>query len=149
MDPEETVYTPLSWDRTALKWRAMIRSPYCDLTPTQKHVLCVMASYGKKMGEDIYPSQRQLAKHSGVSLNYICQTMKVAEREGWIIRFKLPLGGGQERTVYQLAIPLGVSDATTYMKSHFWLPPFRYELERTKHEDAPEKDRVRLVKREE
>ena len=146
MDDQETIYTPLSWDRTALEWRAMIRSPYCDLTPTQKHVLCVMCSYGKKRGEDIFPSQRQIALHSGVSLTYVNKTMRQAEKDGWIIRIMLPLGGSQVRTVYQLAIPLGVNDATTFMKASFWLPPFRFKLERTQHPGAPHLDTVLKLK---
>lgn len=32
-----------------------------------------------------------------------------------IVRIMMPIGEGQKRTVYQLAIPLGVSDATTFL----------------------------------
>ena len=48
---EETIYTPVPWDRSSMEWRRLIGSPYCDLTPTQKHVLTVMCRYGKKWGE--------------------------------------------------------------------------------------------------
>ncbi len=105
-----------------------------------------MCSYGKKRGDDIFPSQRQIAFHSGVSLTYVNETMQQAEKDGWIIRYMMPIGGGQKRTAYQLAIPLGISDATTFLKSRFWLPPFKFILERTRNQDAPHLDTILKVK---
>ena len=143
----DNCYTPLRWEYTAMEWRHLIRSPYCDLTPAQKLVLICLADYGKRYGEDIYPSQRELAFRAQVSKTCVNQTMKIAEQQGWIIRFFMQLGGGRKRTIYTLAIPLGVSDATTFLKKRYWQPPYRWNLERVIHENAPEKDTVKLVRR--
>lgn len=143
----ENCYTPLRWEYTAMEWRHFIRSPYCDLTATQKLVLICMADYGKRYGEDIFPSQREIAFRSQVSKTCVNQTMQLAEKQGWIIRLFVNLGGGRQRTIYELAIPLGISDATTILKRRFWQPPYRYEIDRVIYENAPEKDTVKLVRR--
>ena len=143
----ENCYTPLRWEYTAMEWRQLIRSPYCDLTATQKLVLNCLADYGKRYGEDIYPSQREIAFRAQVSTTCVNQTMKLAERQGWIIRLFMQIGGGRKRTIYQLTIPLGVSDATALLKKRFWQPPYKYELERVTNENTPENDEVKLVRR--
>ena len=143
----DNCYTPLRWEYTAMEWRHLIRSPYCDLTPTQKLVLICMADYGKRYGEDIFPSQREIAFRAQVSKTCVNNTVKKAERQGWIIRIFMQLGRGRKRTVYQLAIPLGVFDATAFLKRRFWQPPYKWELARLVHDNAPEKDTVKLVRR--
>ena len=139
MDSEETIYTPVPWDRNAMEWRRLIGSPYCDLSPTQKHVLTVMCRYGKKYGEDIFPTQRTIAFRAGTCTQTVTDTMKRAERDGWIIRHMRGTGHGYRNTVYQLAIPAGIADATACMKAKFFDPPYKYEMVR--HED-----RIELVR---
>ena len=139
MDSEETIYTPVPWDRNAMEWRRLIGSPYCDLSPTQKHVLTVMCRFGKKYGEDIFPAQRTIEFRAGVCLDTVNKTMQRAEREGWIIRHMRGNGQGYRRTVYQLAIPAGIADATACMKAKFFDPPYKYDMVR--HED-----RIELVR---
>jgi len=128
MDANETFSTPISWDRSAMEWRKMIGSPFCDLTPTQKHILTQTARYGDKWGDDIYPSQRQIALRAGVSTKCVCQTMKRAEAEGWMFRYMLSGGQGYKRTTYELAVPAGVMNVTVNLKNKFWEPPFKYKL---------------------
>ncbi len=147
MNDEETCFTPVPWDRTAMEWRKLIGSPFCYLPPGHKHVLTTLARYGDKWGEDIFPSQREIAFRSQVSKTCVNQTMQLAEKQGWIIRLFVNLGGGRQRTIYELAIPLGISDATTILKRRFWQPPYRYEIDRVIYENAPEKDTVKLVRR--
>jgi DNA-binding MarR family transcriptional regulator len=143
----ENCYTPLRWEYTAMEWRQLIRSPYCDLTPARKLVLNCLADYGKKYGEDIFPSQQEIAFRAQVSTTWVHETVKLAEQQGWIIRLFMQIGGGRKRTIYTLTIPLGVSDATALMKKRFWQPPYKYGLKRVKYENAPEKDTVKLVRR--
>jgi len=140
-DDSENCFTPMSWDRTAYEWRAMLASPYCyNLTATQKHILVAMCWYGKKHGEDIFPSQKEISFRAGSSLTYVNATMQDAERKGWIIRDKISIYGGRARTLYHLTLPLGIFDATAMMKARFWLPPYKYEIEE-------QNDSVRLVPR--
>jgi hypothetical protein len=127
---DETAFSPIRWERTAMEWRDLILSRFCDLTPAQKVVLVNMCLYGKKWGEDIFPSQREIAFRAGVSPQCVNNTMKTAEREGWIIRHMLGTGQGFKRTVYELAIPAGIHDATAMLKARFWQPPYKYELDR-------------------
>ena len=128
----ETAFTPIPWDRTAMEWRHLIHSPFCPLTPAQKAVLTSMCLYGKKWGEDIFPSQREIAFRAGVSVTCVNDTMKTAERDGWVIRHMVGTGQGYKRTVYELAIPAGIHDATALLKAKFWQPPYKYELVRNK-----------------
>ena len=141
MDQEETIFTPVPWDRTAMKWRRLVCSPFCELTATQKLILITTCLFGKKWGEDIFPSQRAIAYRAGVSVTYVNTTMKLAEKRGWIIRYMFPMGTNRCHTVYNLSIPAGVQDAAAFVtKARFWLPPYKYELERDEHT-------VKLVKR--
>ena len=73
--------------------------------------------------------------------------MKLAERQGWIIRLFMQIGGGRKRTIYELAIPLGISDTANCLKRQFWKPKYKYKLERSIHKNEPEKDTVKLVRR--
>jgi hypothetical protein len=125
---DETAFTPIRWERTAMEWRDLIVSPFCDLTPAQKLVLIAMCLYGKKWGDDIFPAQREIAFRAGVSPQCVNGTMKTAEREGWIIRHMKSNGQGYKRTVYELAIPAGIHDATALLKARFWQPPYKYKL---------------------
>jgi hypothetical protein len=133
MSEDETIYTPVPWDRTSMEWRYLIGSPYCNLTPTQKHVLTVMCYYGKKWGDDIFPSQRSIAFRAGVCVTTANNTMKVAEQRGWIIRHMVGNGRGYRRTTYELSVPAGIADRTAFMKQRYWLPPYKYEV--TWHDD--------------
>ena len=79
-----------------MEWRQLIRSPYCDLTPTQKLVLICMCDYGKRYGEDIFPSLREIAYRAQVSKTCVHETVVLAEQKGWIIRIFMQLGGGRK-----------------------------------------------------
>ena len=129
----DTCFTPIPWEMSAMEWRKVIGSPYCDLTPTQKHVLTVMCRFGKKWGEDIFPSQRAIEFRAGVSLRCVNETMQTAEKQGWLIRNMSSNRRGWRHTTYQLAIPTYLADATAFMKAKFWEPPYKYEIVR--HED--------------
>ena len=124
--------TPIPWEISAMEWRKVIGSPFCDLTPTQKHVLTVMCRFGKKFGEDIFPSQRAIELRSGVSLRCVNNALQVAEKRGWIIRRMSSNGGRYPHTSYELALPIGVADATALMKWNFWDPPYKYLIVRDK-----------------
>ena len=112
-----------------MAWRKMIGSPFCDLTPTQKHVLTQTARYGDKWGDDIFPSQREIALRAGVSLKCVCECMQRAEREGWLIRYMDNGGRGYKRTTYELSIPFDVDELTMFLKAKFWEPPFKYKID--------------------
>jgi hypothetical protein len=123
-----------------MDWRKLIGSPFCDLPPGNKHVLTTMARYGDKWGDDIFPSQREIAFRAGVTPKCVNYVMKKAEREGWIIRQFVGGGRGYRRTTYGLSIPAGVLYATTHLTIKFWEPPYEYTLER-------QDDKVSLVNR--
>jgi len=87
-----------------------------------------MCRFGKKFGEDIFPSQREIAFRAGVSTSYVNQTVQMAEKTGWIIRNMIPYAGVRSHTLYELSIPVGVHDATSLMRKRFWLPPYKHIL---------------------
>ena len=136
----ETILTPVRWEGSSMEWRKVIGSPFCDLPPGNKHVLTTMARYGDKWGDDIFPSQREIAFRAGVTPKCVNQVMQRAAREGWIIRYFPGGGRGYRRTTYSLSVPTGVFIATMHLKTKFWEPPFEYSLER-------QDDKVSLVKR--
>ena len=133
-------FTPVHWDNSSMDWRKLIGSPYCDLRPSQKHVLTTLARYGDKWGDDIFPSQREIALRAGVTPKCVTHAMQRAEKEGWIIRHLVGGGRGYKRSTYELSIPAGIFDATAFLKKKFWDPPYKYILVR--HESS-----VSLTKR--
>ena len=111
-----------------MDWRKVIGSPFCDLPSGHKHVLTTLARYGDKWGDDIFPSQRQIAIRAGVSTKCANQVMQRADKEGWIIRRFVGVGRGYKRSIYELSIPAGVFDATTFLRKKFWEPPFSHKM---------------------
>ncbi len=128
MDAKETCFTPVRWDRTAMEWRKLIGSPFCDLPPGHKHVLTTLARWGKKYGEDIFPSQREQAFRAGVTTKCVNVVLNRAEQSGWIMRYSEFGGRGYRRHTYELSIPAGLADMTVGMKHNFWSPPYLYKL---------------------
>ena len=121
-------FTAVRWEGSSMEWRKIIGSPFCDLPPGHKHVLTTLARYGDKWGDDIFPSQREIAVRAGVSPKCVNQTVQRAEKEGWINRHFVGGGRGYKRSIYELSIPAGVFDATAFYKKKFWEPPFRYRI---------------------
>ncbi|MCH9025500.1 MAG: helix-turn-helix domain-containing protein [Proteobacteria bacterium] len=114
-----------------MDWRKLIGSPYCNLPSGQKHILTVMARYGDKCGDSIYPSQREIAFRAGVSQRTVANAMQRAEHEGWIIRHSEFGHQGYKRHSYELAVPEGVLNAVELMlKTRFWEPPYTHKLAR-------------------
>ena len=123
--------TPVIWTHTAMDWRKLIGSPYCDLPCGQKHILTVMARYGDKCGDSIYPSQREIAFRAGVSQRTVANAMQRAESEGWIIRHSEGGRQGYKRHTYELAAPAGLLNAVELMlKTRFWEPRYTHKLVR-------------------
>ncbi len=126
MASEETDFTPVHWDGSSMEWRKIIGSPYCSLPSGHKHILTTMARYGDKWGDSIFPSQRELAFRAGVSTKCVNQVMQNAEAVGWIVRYEIGVRQGYKRHTYELTVPVGVIDFTTFMKRKFWEPPYKY-----------------------
>ena len=123
-------FEPIRWEYSSMDWRKLIGSPYCDLPSGHKHVLTTMTRYGDKWGDSIFPGQREIALRAGVTPKNVTHVMQRAEKEGWIIRHFVGGGRGYKRTTYELSIPAGIFDATTYLKKKFWDPPYKYILVR-------------------
>ncbi len=127
-DDSENCYTPVRWDGTSMEWRNIIGSPFCPLRPATKHVLTTLARYGDSMCNDIFPSQREIAFRVGVTAKCVNASMKRAETEGWIVRYEQGSRRGYKRHIYELCIPAGIFDRTTYLKRQFWRPPYEYRI---------------------
>ena len=127
MASEETNFTPVHWDGSSMEWRKIIGSPFCSLPPSRKHILTTMARYGDTWGDDIFPSQREIAFRAGVTPKTVNKSMQEAEAVGWIIRRELAARGGYKRHTYELTVPVGVIDFTACMKRKFWEPPYKYK----------------------
>lgn len=125
---------------SAMDWRKIIGSPFCDLPSGQKHTLTTLARYGDQWGSDIFPSQRSLAFRAGVSQKSVTNTMQRAENEGWIIRHSEGGRRGYKRHTYELAVPAGLLGAVELFKSNFWEPPYTHQVVR-------QSARIFLVKR--
>jgi len=121
---------PVRWNGDSMNWRKIIGSPYCDLTSAQKHILTILSRYGDKLGNSIFPSQREIAFRAGVSPKCVTHAMQRAEREGWIIRHEAGTRQGYKRHRYELTVPQGVLDATALLGDKWWEPPFEFGLKR-------------------
>ncbi len=140
MGSRNDLYEPLPWD-DAIEWRRILGSPYCPLRPGVKWVLTVLSRYGDKDGENIYPSQRELAFRAGVTPKTVNKALQLAEKEGWIVRTlkDRPHGRGYKSHSYTLAVPGFVADYAI-RRHNFWLPKYTERL-------VIEDDRVRIVRR--
>lgn len=122
----DNCFTPIYWEGTSMEWRSIIGSPFCPLRPSTKHILTTLARYGDAMCNNIFPSQRELAFRAGVTTKCVCNSMKLAEKEGWIVRYEQGNRRGYKRHTYELCIPAGIFDLTTRMRSQFWKPPYTH-----------------------
>ncbi len=124
----DNCFTPICWEGTSMEWRNIISSPFCPLRPSTKHVLTTLARYGDKMCNDIFPSQREIAFRAGVTPKCVNASAQLAEKEGWIIRYEQGGRRGYKRHTYELCIPAGVFDRTTFLKRQFWKPKYKYRI---------------------
>ena len=140
MGSRNDLYEPLPWD-DAIEWRRIIGSPYCLLPTGTKWVLTILSRYGDKDGQDIFPSQRELAYRANVSVKTVNHALQRAEKEGWIIRTlkDRPNGRGYKSHSYTLTVPGFVADYALG-KHRFWEPKYTEKL-------VIEDDRVRIVRR--
>ena len=106
-----------------------------------KWVLTVLSRYGDKDGQNIFPSQRELAYRAGVSPKTVNHALQLAEAEGWIIRTPKdrPNGMGYKSHSYTLTVPGFVADYAIG-KHKFWEPKYTEKL-------VIEDDRVIIVRR--
>ena len=140
MGSRNDLYEPVPWE-DAIEWRRIIGSPYCPLRPGVKFILTGLSRYGDRWGQNIYPSQRELAFCTGVSPKTVNIALQLADREGWIIR--KPMGSqngkGYKHHVYELTVPAYVCDKVIG-KHKFWEPPYTEKL-------VKNGDHVSIVKR--
>ncbi len=140
MRSESSLYEPVPWE-VAIEWRRIVGSPFCPLPPVTKLILTVLSRYGNKWGENIFPSQRELAYCAGVALKTVNKALQRAEHDGWIIRRPKdrPDGRGYKSHTYVLTIPAFLADYAI-RKHKFWEPRFTEKF--VKHGDE-----VRIEKR--
>ena len=134
------LYEPLPWE-DAIEWRRIIGSPYCPLRPGVKWVLTVLSRYGDKDGQNIFPSQRELAYRAGLTPKTVNHALQFAEAQGWIIRNLVdrPNGRGYKSHRYTLSVPGFVANYAVG-RHKFWEPKYTEKL-------VIENDRVRIVRR--
>ena len=123
-DPYESV----PWE-VAIEWRRIIGSPFCPLPPVTKWILTVLSRYGDKCGDNIFPSQRELAFRAGVTAKTVNKALQKADKDGWIIRRPMdrPNGKGYKSHCYTLTIPGFVADYAIG-KYKFWEPRFTEKI---------------------
>ncbi len=140
MGSRNDLYEPVPWE-VPFEWTGIICSPFCTLPTGTKWVLTVLAKYGDKDGQNIFPSQRELAYRTGQSLKTVNHALQRAEKEGWIIRTlkDRPNGRGYKSHSYTLAVPGFVADYAIG-RHRFWEPKYTEKL-------VIEDDRVRIVRR--
>ncbi len=128
MGSRNDLYEPVPW-QNAIEWRRIIGSPYCPLRPGVKFLLTALSRYGDRWGQNIYPSQRELAYCAGVSPKTVNKALKLADKEGWIIRKEMGSqnGKGYKHHVYELAVPAYVYDNVSD-KLNFWKPPYTEKI---------------------
>lgn len=92
--------------------------------------MAVLSYYGDKWGDNIYPSQREIAFRAAVSVKTVNAHMQRAAKEGWLKRKQMgkgQWGRGFKHHCYELTVPGYVANLRV-RKLQFWLPPFEFEL---------------------
>ncbi len=140
MGPRNAIYEPVPWENP-FEWTGIIGSPSCTLPIGTKWVLTVLSRYSDKDGQNIFPSQRELAYRADVSVKTVNHALQRAEKEGWIIRMPKdrPNGRGYKSHSYTLTVP-GFVAKYAVGRHNFWLPKYTEKL-------VIVDDRVRIVRR--
>ena len=140
MRDQSDIYEPLQYEG-AVEWRRIVGSPFCPLKAGVKWVITVLSRYGDKDGENIFPSQRELAFRAGVAVKTVNHALQRAEAEGWITRrlADRPNGRGYMHHVYQLTVPGYVADYAVG-RHRYWEPKYTERF-------VKDGDEVRLDKR--
>ena len=122
------IYEPVEWE-DAIEWRRILGSPFCPLPPVTRLVLTILSRYGDKDGQNIFPSQRELAYRADVSLKTVNHALQRAEKDGWIIRRPKvrPNGRGYLSHTYELTVPGFVADYAVG-RHKFWEPPYKEKM---------------------
>lgn len=112
-----------------MEWRRIVGSPYCLLGIGTKLVITVASYYGDKWGDNIFPSQREVAFRAGISPKSVNANMQTAEKEEWLVRKTMgrQWGRGYKQHCYELTVPYEVAELTA-VKRQFWLPPYEFKL---------------------
>lgn len=86
------------------RWIETVRE-HEDLPTSAKAVLLILASYAAPDGSRCFPSQKRLAKNSGLTERSVRKQLKLAEKLGLLVISKAPKSGGPNSNQYRLRIP--------------------------------------------
>lgn len=86
------------------RWIETVRE-HEDLPTSAKAVLLILASYAAPDGSRCFPSQKRLAKNSGLTERSVRKQLKLAEKLGLLSISKVPKAGGPNSNLYGLRIP--------------------------------------------
>jgi DNA-binding MarR family transcriptional regulator len=90
------------------EWRDAIRSERGPPSPTTRLVLICLSLWINRNERQCWPSQKTLARHTGLSLRTVKQHLALADDEGWIFRErKRRTGRRWAQTFYEMTIPVG------------------------------------------
>jgi len=121
-------FEPVAWE-DSYEWKAIIGSPMCPLSTSEKWVLTILSRYGDKYGDSIFPSQRELAYRADLTPKTVNKALQAAEQDGWIIRRVVdrPNGRGYLSHTYELTVPAFVADYA-FGKGRSWNPPYKEKI---------------------
>jgi hypothetical protein len=93
-----------------MKWRRAIRHPNGPKSPTVRHVLLTIATWGDKDGGSMFPAVETLAVATRRARTTVDRAIKTAMQTGWILRGDRRRGPfGKPRYCYEASVPAGWS----------------------------------------
>jgi hypothetical protein len=93
------------------KWLQAIASERGPADPTTRHVLMTLSLHMNQRGEQAFPSQRLLARRTGLSERSVRTHLQLAREAGWILVYaKQPKGHGWRLHEYVAAVPENLED---------------------------------------
>ena len=90
---------------SAMKWRRIVASRHCPLTPIHRWVVTCLSYYGDCHGDNIFPSQETVADRASTCRKTVVNATQKAYEAGFLDRWEVGTGQGYKRYEYSLTLP--------------------------------------------
>ena len=116
----QTCEQPDRWRcESAMKWRRVVASRHCPLSPAHRWVVTCLSYFGNRYGNSIFPSQAAIAERAGASLPTISEATRRAYEARFLDRWQKGTGQGYKRYEYALTLPYELATEAT-LNPDFW-----------------------------
>ena len=94
---------------SAMKWRRVVASRHCPLSPAHRWVVTCLSYFGNRYGDSIFPSQAAIAERAGMSRPTVSEATRRAYEARFLDRWQKGTGQGYKRYEYALTLPANLA----------------------------------------